>query len=94
MEYKYQHDYHKLSEQCPPEHFINQNIEPVFQWLFDKADHRNFIPQYHRNPKRFLDKNDKLKCSAMGLSFFKDLNGAEERRKQLSDISPNIEKTI
>lgn len=30
----------------------------------------------------------------MGLSFFKDLQRAEERYKQLSEIVPNIGKTI
>ena len=94
MTFKYQDDYDKLSEVCPPIHFTKQEINPVFRWLFEEDDKRNFIPQYHRNPKRFLDKNDKLQCTAMGLSFFKDLNGAKERHRQLCDVSPNIEKTI
>jgi len=94
MAYKYQSDYDKLSEVCPPKHFTKQEINPAFRWFFNENDHRNFVPQYHRNPKRFIDISEKLKCIAMGLSFFKDLQGAKERYKQLSEISPNIGKTI
>jgi len=94
MTFKYQSDYDKLSEVCPPKHFTKQEVNPAFRWLFDEHDQRNFVPQYHRNPKRFIDTNDKLKCTAMGLSFFKDLQRAEERYKQLSEIVPNIGKTI
>lgn len=94
MTFKYQSDYDKLSEVCPPKQFTNLEVNPAFRWLFDENDQRNFVPQYHRNPKRFIEKNDELKCTAMGLSFFKDLQGAEERYIQLSEIVPNIGKTI
>lgn len=94
MVYKYQSDYDKLSEVCPPTDYTQREINPVYRWLFDRTNPNNFVPQYHRNPKRFLDENDKLKCTAMGLSFFKELNGAKERHRQLCEVSPKIEKTI
>lgn len=94
MAYKYQSDYDKLSEVCPPKHFTKQEINPAFRWFFNENDHRNFVPQYHRNPKRFIEKSDKLKCAAMGLSFFNDYLGSKERYQQLSEIIPNIGKTI
>lgn len=71
MTFKYQDDYDKLSEVCPPINFTKQDINPVFRWLFDEDDSRNFTPQYHRNPSRFDNEHDKLKCTSMGLSFFK-----------------------
>ncbi|MBK6566440.1 MAG: hypothetical protein IPG18_14840 [Saprospiraceae bacterium] len=94
MEFKYKNDYNALSEKCPPKHFTEQEINPAFRWLFNEHDPRNFIPQFHRKPKRFINMDDKQKCTAMGLSFFKDLNGAVKRHNQLSDVIPNIGKAI
>ncbi len=94
MTYKYQDEYDKLSEMCPPKHFTKQDISPVYRWLFDEDDSRNFLPQYHRNPRRFNNVDDQLKCTSMGLSFFKDLKGAEERHNELSKVIPNIAKAI
>lgn len=94
MEFKYKKDYDILSEKCPPKHFSEQEINPVFRWLFNEHDPRNFVPQFHRKPQRFINMNDKQKCTAMGLSFFKDLKGAEKRYNQLSEVIPNIGKTV
>jgi hypothetical protein len=45
MEYKYQRDYDKLREMCPPQHFIGQDIDSAYRYLFSENDPRNFLPQ-------------------------------------------------
>ena len=87
LDLKYQDDYDKLQQTCPPSDHIQKDIEPVFRWVFDSIeDDRNFISQYHKNPKRFLNKDDLTKCKALGLSLFNNLDGSTERFQELKDI--------
>ncbi|WP_373514164.1 hypothetical protein [Persicitalea sp.] len=59
-------------------------MEPVYRWVFGKIeDERNFIPQFLKNPKRFLTEDDLTKCKALGLSLFNDLEGSIERFNEL-----------
>lgn len=94
--YKYQKDYDKLTQTCPPSDYIPQNIDPAFRWVFDSEnDERNFISQYHKKPKRFLNKDDITKCKAMGLSMFNNYKGSIDRFNELKeDIGDNVYSTL
>lgn len=87
MRFKYQQDYDKLTQTCPPADHLAQTIDPVYRWVFDSIeDERNFKSQFHKNPKRFLDKGDLTKCSALGLSMFNSLAGSVQRFNELKDV--------
>ena len=96
MEYKYQLDYDNLSQFCPPLDHTAQEINPVYRWVFDTiSDERNFKPQYHKKPKRFLNNDDVTKCKALGLSMFNNLEGSMQRYKELKDsMGDNIFETL
>jgi hypothetical protein len=86
-DFKYQDDYDKLQQTCPPNDYIQKDIDTVFRWVFDTInDDRNFISQFHKDPKRFLNKDDLTKCKALGLSFFNNLDGSTERFQELKDF--------
>jgi len=92
MSFKYQNDYDKLSNTCPPDEYIAKIIEPAYRWVFDSIDDKNnFTPQFHKKPIRFLNNDDLTKCKSMGLSFFNDLKGSIERFNELKDnLGDNI----
>lgn len=96
MKFKFQEDYNKLAEQCPPKNYQPKQINEVFRWVFeDIEDERNFESQYHKNPKRFQLKSDYEKCQALALSMFDNKNGAKERFSELlDDMGSKIYKTI
>lgn len=96
MSFKYQDDYEKLKQTCPPSGYIQKDMEPVFRWVFNSIeDDRNFNSQYHKNPKRFLNKDDLTKCKALGLSLFNSLHGSRERFQELKDdIGDNVYSTL
>lgn len=96
LKFKYQEDYDKLTHTCPPDDFTSKDLNPVFRWVFNPMeDERNFVPQYHRNPKRFLNKDDATKCKAMGLSMFVDLNDSIHRFNELKkQIGANVYRTL
>lgn len=96
MKFKYQQDYDKLTSTCPPVSYFPQDIDPVFRWVFDKMnDLKNFQPQYHKKPKRFLNNDDLTKCKALGLSFFNNLDGSIERFNELKEqIGQNVHSTL
>jgi hypothetical protein len=76
--------YDLLKEICPPDHYEPQNINQVFRWTFNvNQKQNNFKPQYLKNPSRFIKKEDKQTCMAMGLSFFDNIEGAENRFDEL-----------
>lgn len=95
-EYKYQQDYDNLKNPCPPSDYTAQEIVPVFRWIFKPIhEPENFLPQYHKKPKRFLNKDDLQKCKALGLSFFNNLEGAVERFNELKSIlGGNVYSTL
>lgn len=87
MEFNYQKDYESLGEPCPPTEYKPRDIANAFRWVFETIDDdRNFMSQYHKNPKRFLKKTDSDKCSALALSMFDNLEGAINRFQELKDI--------
>lgn len=81
---------------CPPEEYSVRHITPVFRWVFDSIEHPlNFMPQYHKKPRRFLIKDDHVKCKALGLSFFNSFEGSLERFNELkSFIGERIYSTL
>jgi len=81
MNFKYQRDYiNLLPEICPPENYVPFNNEVAYRWVFDEITNpENFVPQYHKNPKRFNNWSDKEKCKAMALSMFNTLENATNR---------------
>ncbi|MFM9838524.1 MAG: hypothetical protein ACKVOQ_09695 [Cyclobacteriaceae bacterium] len=88
MTFKYQKEYDKLTQTCPPADHIAQDIVPVYRWVFDSIDdERNFKSQFHKKPKRFLNKDDLSKCSALGLSMFNNLVGSVQRFNELKDAT-------
>lgn len=96
MNYKYQQDYDLLITPCPPIDYKAKNIDAVYRWVFDDIqDSRNFLPQYHRKPQRFLHKEDIDKCKGMALSLFSNSDGALKRYAELKDLmGSNISKTL
>lgn len=86
MIFRFQKDYDKLTEPCPPKQHQSRKMEEVYRWTFETIeDNRNFQSQYHKNPKRFQQKSDIIKCQALGLSCFDSLEGAKERFLELFD---------
>ncbi|MEN9609520.1 MAG: hypothetical protein RLZZ628_334 [Bacteroidota bacterium] len=86
MVFRFQDDYDTLAEPCPPKHYQPHNRGEVYRWTFEAIDDsRNFQSQYHKNPKRFQQKSDIIKCQALGLSCFDNLEGAKERFFELLD---------
>ncbi len=69
-EFRYREQMERLSIPCPPEDFAPRETV-AFRWVFEEmGDEQNFVPQYFKNPDRFNEKEDKLKCQALGLSLF------------------------
>jgi hypothetical protein len=86
MIFRFQEDYDTLKEPCPPKHHKTRDMKEVYRWTFETiGDNRNFQSQYHKNPKRFQQKSDIIKCQALGLSCFDNLEGAKERFSELFD---------
>ena len=96
MEFKYQLNYDNLSQSCPPSDHTAGEIESVFRWVFDTiTDERNFTSQFHKKPKRFLNKDDVTKCKALGLSMFNNFEGSITRFNELKDdMGDNIFQTL
>jgi hypothetical protein len=94
--FKYQKDYDKLTQVCPPADYTSQNLNPVYRWVFDFMDDEwNFLSQFHKKPKRFLNRDDITKCNAMALSMFNNLEGSIERFQELKeDMGDNIHGTL
>jgi hypothetical protein len=96
MKFKYQKDYDKLKQACPPSDHVSQNIDPVYRWVFDTMDDEgNFISQFHKKPKRFLNSDDLTKCNALGLSMFNSLEGSINKFNELKEyIGETIYQTL
>jgi len=96
LEFKYQQNYEKLTQTCPPADHTAQDIDPVFRWVFHNInDERNFISQFHKKPKRFLNSDDLTKCKALGLSMFNNLDGFISRFNELKDVmGDNVYQTL
>ena len=87
MKFKYQNEHEQLTVPCPPTDHLPKKIDPVYRWVFEEMeDERNFLPQYHRNPPRFLNFEDIDKCKGMALSLFDNLDGALQRYDELQGI--------
>ena len=84
--FKYQQYFDKLRTPCPPEDFAARETI-AFRWVFeDMNDGRNFLPQYIKNPKRFNEKPDHIKCQALGLSFYDSLENAKGQFNRIKKI--------
>jgi hypothetical protein len=95
MIFEFEEDYNQLSEQCPPKSYNAQNLKEVFRWTFsDIEDERNFQTQFHKNPKRFLQKSDIEQCKALALSMFDNLEGAKSRFTELKEDFRNIYQSL
>ncbi len=79
MKYKYQADLDATPETCPPDNFVNKDIE-AFRWVFDELENiENFKPLAKKNPARVLSMDDKSKCIAYSLSMFNSQEAAKSR---------------
>jgi hypothetical protein len=78
MEFLYKDKFTELNlTDCPPKYYEPKEMEEVFRWVFDEiGDERNFIAQIEKQPKRFLAKDNKMKCAALALSMFDSLENA------------------
>ena len=96
MKFKYQEELRQLNVPCPPDDYIATTVDLVYRWVFEEIeDERNFLPQFHRKPQRFLHKEDIDKCKGMGLSLFDNLEGAAQRFAELRDaIGDKVCKTL
>lgn len=83
--FEHQADYDTLlPEICPPKDYVAKDINPVYRWVFDPvAQRRNFISQYHKNPKRSTWKDPNKKCEGLALSLFDSLEGCKARFEEL-----------
>ncbi len=88
-----------LTVPCPPEDFEERETV-AYRWVFETiADELNFVPQYLKNPRRFKLKEDRIKCIALGLSFFDSEKNARWRFEDLKktlpeDVWHRMEKNI
>lgn len=79
MEFHYKEYHDILSVECPPKSYKSEET-CAYRWVSDDIEEsNNFIPQYHKKPRRFNDKSDHKKCVAMSLSLYKDVGSAVER---------------
>lgn len=79
MEFKYQNTFDELAlSSCPPQSYEAKENN-LFRWIYEKGHADNFLPQYFKNPTRFISKADKEKCSSLGLSFFDSQEQAQAR---------------
>ena len=81
---------------CPPPHYERREMGEVYRWVFaDMADHRNFMPQYQRDPARFEHHTDQTRCLALALSFFDSSASAINRFRALHlQIGATVFKTL
>ncbi len=81
--FKYQEYFDELIVPCPPEEF--EAWETIaFRWVFEDMVHKdNFLPQYIKQPQRFVPQKDEVKCQALGLSLFKSQKEAQARFEKL-----------
>ena len=88
MQFLYREDFTNLQlSDCPPSDYKAKHIESAYRWVFDDIeDDRNFISQFHKNPKRFLDKNDHVICSGLALSMFDSVENAQMRFYELKEL--------
>jgi phosphatidate phosphatase APP1 len=88
MPFLHREDFENLKlTNCPPSDYKPKIIETAFRWVYDDIDDsRNFVSQYHKNPKRFLDKNEKTICSGLALSMFDSIGNAQARFYELREI--------
>lgn len=95
MTYQYQADFDLLGIDCPPAEYQFFH-EKAFRFTTENMkDQDNFIPQYHKNPRRFNSQDDIQKCKAMALSLFDTQEHAEARFKVLkSTIGRKIYQII
>jgi hypothetical protein len=93
--YKYEYFIKDLSD-CPPCHCVGRNIE-AFRILFESLDdHRNFIPNSVRDPRR--DNSPRYRediygrCSGYALSFFASLECLKRRYRKYKKSFRNFDK--
>ena len=56
----------------------------AFRWVFGEMDdERNFLPQYIKQPRRFVSQIEESKCQALGLSLFNSQEEAQARFEKL-----------
>ena len=94
--FKYAKEFDLLNEDCPPKDYQEVNNDVVYRYVYDSIDHPdNFIPANIKNPKRFLNVEETVKCQSLGLSFYDNLEISIKRFQALrNSISGNIYKTI
>jgi hypothetical protein len=79
MEFYYEEHHKKLSVECPPKSYRQEDTD-AYRWVYDDIDNdQNFISQYEKKPKRFNAKSDWKRCEAMSLSMYKDIDNATDR---------------
>ena len=95
MKFKHQEFYNELKD-CPPSHYSVKEILTAYRWVFEEIkDKRNFTSQYHKKPSRFLSQKDAVKCQALALSMFDNIEAASARFQALKRyIGDNIYKTL
>ena len=76
MEFYYEEHHKKLSIECPPKSYKQEETD-AYRWVFDDIENKdNFISQYEKNPKRYNSKSDLGSCNGMSLSMYKDIESA------------------
>jgi len=91
----YQKDYDQLNELCPPADYKATKIDSAFRWVSDRiGDRNNFRSQYHKNPGRFLIREEREKCEALALSFFATMQAAQKQFRILkTHLGTNVYRT-
>ncbi|MDB9309075.1 hypothetical protein PN471_10570 [Aphanizomenon sp. CS-733/32] len=94
LRYKYLDDIKDITD-CPPTSCTNKNMT-AFRFVFElntENDWKNFLPSKKISPQRTL-RNDKVKCSGYGLSFFDSENNAKMFYETMRERNDNIHKSI
>ena len=96
MNFKYKNNMLEISieNMCPPVECTTANIQ-AYRFTYELiTDEKNFQPAYIKKPKRFNDKSDLDKCSALGISLYQSEEHATLKFNSLKNNIQNIGKTI
>jgi hypothetical protein len=92
--FKYKANIESLNPQCPPKECLNKEIE-AYRYTFNEIKNpENFKPAVLKNPGRFNDKSDLMKCSGYGLSMYDDEQRAISSYEELSKTIKKIKQSI
>lgn len=93
--HKYAEELSKLNCDCPPKEGYNCQDREAYRWVHADIDHHyNFMPALKITPSRIEGEKCKNICKGFGLSFFDDLQKAENKLSSFLERKPQLAKTF